>query len=65
MGMEQRKIVDQYLTSGVVSTRSIQRFKWYPILKPFNQNIQRKIFKSVALTSKLVRWWDLLCSINF
>ena len=30
--MEQRKILDQYLTSGIVSTRSIQRFKQYPIL---------------------------------
>ena len=27
VGMEQCKILDQYLTSGIVSTRSIQRFK--------------------------------------
>ena len=31
-------ILDQYLTSGIVSTRSIQRFKRYPILNTFNQN---------------------------
>ena len=36
-GVEQRNILDQYLTSGIVSTRSIQRFKKYPILKTFNQ----------------------------
>ena len=33
MGMEHSKMLDQYLTSGMVSTRSIQRFKRYPILK--------------------------------
>ena len=32
-GMEQRKILDQYLISGIVSARSIQMFKRYPILK--------------------------------
>ena len=32
-------ILDQYLTSGIVSTRSIQRFKRYPILKTFNQKL--------------------------
>ena len=50
--MEQRKILDQYLTSGIVSISSIQRFKRYPILKTFNQNLQRKISKSVTLTSR-------------
>ena len=34
-GDGKRKILDQYLTSGIVSTRSIQRFKRYPILKTF------------------------------
>ena len=48
VGMEQRKILDQYRTSGIVSTKSIQRFKRYPILKTFNQNLQRKISKSVT-----------------
>ena len=61
--MEQRKMLDQYLTWGVVSTRSIQRFKRYPILKTFNQNFQRKISKSVTLTSRLVRGWGW-CSIQ-
>ena len=46
VGMEQRKILDQYLTSGIVSTRSIQRFKRYPILRTFNQKLQHKISKS-------------------
>ena len=55
VGMEQRNILDQYLTSDIVSTRSIQRFKKYPILKTFNQKLQRKISKSVTLTSRLVR----------
>ena len=36
-------ILDQYLTSGIVSTRSIQRFKRYPILKTFNQKLKHKI----------------------
>ena len=58
VGTEQRKILDQYLTSGIVSTRSIQRFKRYPILKTFNQNLQRKISMSVTLTSRLVRGCD-------
>ena len=44
MGMEQRKILYQYLTSGIVSTRSIQWFKRYPVLKTFNQKLQRKIY---------------------
>ena len=56
MGMEQRKILDQYRTSGIVSTRSIQRFKRYPILKNFNQKLQRKISKSVTLTSRSLMW---------
>ena len=51
-GVEQRKILDQYLTSGIVSPRSIQRFKKYPILKTLNQKLQRKISKSVTLTSR-------------
>ena len=55
VGMEQRNILDQCLTSDIVSTRSIQRFKKYPILKTFNQKLQRKISKSVTLTSRLVR----------
>ena len=33
MGMQQHKILDQYLTSGIVPTRSIQRFKRFTILK--------------------------------
>ena len=53
--MEQRKIYDQYLSSGKVSTRSIQRFKRYPLLKTWNQKLQRKISKYVTLASKLVR----------
>ena len=53
--MEQRKILDQYLTSGIVSTGSIQRFKRYPILKTFNLKLQCKISKTVTLTSRLVR----------
>ena len=64
VGMEQRKIVDQYLTSGIVSTRSIQRFKRYPVLKTFNQKLQRKISKSMTLTSRLVSGWGW-CSIKF
>ena len=64
LGMEQRKILAQYLTSGIVSTRSIQRFKRYPILKTFNQKLQRKISKSVTLTARLVRGWGW-CSIIF
>ena len=32
MGMEQGEILDPYLTSGKVSTRSINRFKSYPLL---------------------------------
>ena len=55
--MEQRKILDQYRTSGIVSTRFIQRFERYPILKTFNQKLQRKISKSVTLTAKLVKGW--------
>ena len=64
MGMEQRKILDQYLTSGIVSTRSTQRFKRYPILKTFNQTLQRKIPKSVTLTSRLV-WGGDGAALNF
>ena len=52
--MEQLKILDQYRTLGIVSTRSIQRFTRYPILKTFNQELQRTISKSVTLTAKLV-----------
>ena len=52
MGMEQRKILDQYLTSGIVSTRFILRFKRY--LKTFNKKLQNKISKSATLTSRLV-----------
>ena len=55
MGMEQRKMLYQYLTSGIVSTSSIQRFKRYPVLKTFDQKLQRNISKSVTLTSRLVR----------
>ena len=40
--MEQRKIVDQYLTSGKVSTRSIQIFKGYPLLKTLTKNFSVK-----------------------
>ena len=60
VGMEQRKLVHQYLTSGIVSTR----FKRYPILKTFNQKLQCKISQSVTLTSRLVREWGW-CSIKF
>ena len=63
-GMDQRQILDQYLTSGIVSTGSIQRFKRYPILKTFNQKLQRKLSKSVTLSSRLVRGWGW-CSIKF
>ena len=42
VGMEQHKISDQYLTSGTVSTRSIQRFKKYPFLKTLNKNLSLK-----------------------
>ena len=55
VGMEHCKILDHYLTSGIVSTIYIQRFKRYQILKTFNQKLQRKISKSVTLTSRLVR----------
>ena len=41
-GMEQRKILDQYLTSGIVSTRSIQRFNSNPILKTLTKNVSLK-----------------------
>ena len=51
--MEQRKILDHYLTLGIVSTRSIQMFKRYPILKTLNQNLQHKISKSVTLNSRV------------
>ena len=64
MGMVQCKILDQYLISGIVSTRSIRRFKRYQILKTFNQNLKRKISNSVILTSRLVRGWRW-CSIKF
>ena len=64
VGMEQHKILDQYRTSGIVSTRSIQRFKGYPVLKTFNQKLQSKISKSVTLTARLVRGWGW-CSIIF
>ena len=43
VGMEEHKILDQYLTSDIVSTRSIQRFKRYPILKILIQKLQHKI----------------------
>ena len=56
--MEQRKNLDQYRTSGIVSTRDIQRFKRYQIRKSFNQRLQRKISKSETLTSRLVRGVD-------
>ena len=62
--MEQRKILDKYRTSGIVSTRSIQRFKRHPILKTLNQKLQRKISKSETLTARLVRGWGW-CSIIF
>ena len=52
MGMEQQKILDQYLTSSKVSTRSMQRFKRY-LLKTLNQKLQHKMSKSMTLTSKL------------
>ena len=39
VGMEQRKILDQYRTSDKVSTSSIQRFKRYSVLKTFNQKL--------------------------
>ena len=52
MGMEQCKILDQYLTPGIVSTRSIQRFKRYPILTAFNQKLQNKNFKVCDLDLK-------------
>ena len=64
LGMEQRKILNQYLTSGIVQTRSIQRFKRYPILKTFNQKLQGKISKTVTLISRLERGWGW-CSIKF
>ena len=63
VGMEQRKMLNQYPTSSIVSNRSIQRFKRYPILKTFNQKRQRKIPKSVTLRSRLVRGWGW-CSIK-
>ena len=42
VGMEQRKILDQYLTSGNVSTRSIQRVKRYLLLKTLTRNVSVK-----------------------
>ena len=64
VGMEQCKIVDQYLTSDIVSTRSKGSRIQYPILKMFNQKLQCKISKSVTLTSRLVREWGW-CSFKF
>ena len=52
-GDEQRKILDQYLTSGIVSTRSIQRFKRCPILKTFNQKVKTSVnFQSLRPQGK-------------
>ena len=51
--MEQRKISDQYLTSGIDQLGSIQRFKRYPILKTFNQKLQCKISKVRDLDLKV------------
>ena len=51
--MEQREILDKYLTLGIVSTRSIQRFKRYTILNTFNQKLQRKIFEVRDLDLKV------------
>ena len=53
--MEQRKILDQCLTSDKASIRSIQRFKGYPVLTTFNLKLRHKISKSVTLTSRLVK----------
>ena len=64
VGMKQCKILHQYLTSGIVPTRSVQRFERYPILKTFNQKLQHKISKTVTLTSRLVRGWGW-CRIKF
>ena len=63
--MEQRKILDQHLTSGIVSTRSIQRLKRYPTLETFYQKRQRKISKSVTFTSRLVRGGGNAAALNF
>ena len=38
VGMEQQKILYQYVSSGKVSTRSIQRFKKYPLLETLTKN---------------------------
>ena len=43
VGMEQRKFLDQYLTSDKVSTRSIQRFKRCPLLKTLTKNFSIKV----------------------
>ena len=52
-GKEQHIILAQYLTSGIVSTSSIQRFKRHPILKILTKNFSLKFQKSVTLTSRL------------
>ena len=44
--MEQHEILDQYLPSGKVSTRSIQRFKRYPFLKTLTKNFSIKFHQS-------------------
>ena len=59
MGMEQRTILDQYLTSGKVSTRSIQRFKRYPLLKTLTKNFSVKL-KVRDLDLKVSEWMELV-----
>ena len=63
--MEQRNILNQYLTSDIVSTRSIQRFKKYPILKTFNQKLQRKIFQVCDLDLKVSKGVGDGAALNF
>ena len=50
--MEQRQILDQYLTSRIVSTRSIQTFKRHPILKTLTKNFSVN-FKVLDLEFKI------------
>ena len=52
--MVQRKILDQYLTSGKVSMRSSQSFRRYPILKTLTKNFNVKFKKFCDLDFKVI-----------
>ena len=59
--MVQHKTSDQYLTSDKVSTRSIQRFKRYRLLKTLTKNFNilsnaDTVVTAIALPVLLYRW---------